>query len=144
MQKVGVSISRKPLSDKNFLASIATFDLSIKLFFNGFLLKSKNLYSSLSSSLVLISSSIGKGRTSAVDKIRSSFGSISIVPVSSFSFISLLFLILPLTAITYSNLSSFALSNNALSQSFSSNTTCMIPDLSLTSVNMIEPLFLDL
>ena len=118
---IGVSISRKPSFARNALVRVATLLLMIILDCISGLLKSKHLYLSLISSLVLIFSSIGKGGVSDSERILKDSAAISISPVLRFSLTApLLFTTLPTTAITNSFLKVYALSKPSLPMIFSS------------------------
>ena len=105
--------------------------------------RSRNLYLSLRSSLVLDSASIWNGGTSDSESMRSCFARTSYSPVAS----SVLtpparFSSVPTTAMQYSARSLSAFSKDCVPQSDSSNMICNMPVLSRRSVNMMPPLFL--
>ena len=101
-------------------------------------LKSKNLYSSLKSSLAspVFSEFISNGKTFLhLPNISISFASISISPVGILLFLLALSITVPVTPIALSVTISF--------KSISADTTtCVIPSSSLKSINFIAPRFL--
>ena len=128
---------------RNALVSVATLLLIIIFDWISGLLKSRHLYFNLKSSFVLILASIGNGGVSDSERIRSCDATTSISPVLRFSFTAPeRFSTFPTTAITYSFLSVYALSNPSFPTEFSSNTICKRPLLSLKSTNISEPRFL--
>ena len=143
MVSIGVSISRNPSSAMNCLAMVATLLFMIRFLWRSGRLRSRYLYLSLISSLVLLFSSIGNGGVSASDSIRRLLATTSMSPVARFSFTAPARLhTVPSMAATNSERSFPAFSKHSAPHCDSSNITCNIPLLSRRSTKIIPPLFL--
>ncbi len=117
--------------------------LSIIFFWISGLLKSRYLYFNRTSSLVWLSSSMGKGGVSDSERIRILSAATSISPVFKFSFTAAeRFCTNPSTAMTNSFLKVPAFKNPSSPTVSWSNTICRIPERSLKSTKISAPKFL--